>query len=507
MSASVGHCIAAGHHAFAQLTDPRRREWTAVLVLVAYVAIWTVYGVLAKGSQDVHADMAEVVAWSRELALGYKHPPLSAWVTAAWFAVFPVTDWAFYLLAMTTVGVALWMAWRLAGDYLDPGKRVMALAMLMLIPFFNFHTLKFNANTVLVPLWAATTLCFLRSYERRSAGWAAFAGLFAAGTMLGKYWSIILIVGLGLAALLDSRRAAYFRSAAPWITIAVGAVALTPHTVWLIQSDFAPFKYSVMAHAGAERAAWLNAPLYLTGSLAYVIVSMLVVGAALRPSAAAFSDMLLPKQPARRLAAWAFWLPLLLPVTVPFVADVNIPALWSMSAWTLLPVVVLASPHCVLRRNAPCGVLVVVVLLPLIMVAAAPAIATAVFRDSNSNGSFHSRLLAERIATEWGRMTERPLRLIAGEDDLPYGAAFYLPSRPMSYANLSPAATLWVDRERLRRDGFVLVCQATSQCPVRAAQHGYRGTRIDVKVTPSFGGITGRTADYIIVIVPPGSEG
>jgi hypothetical protein len=42
---------------------------------------------------------------------------------------------------------------------------------------------------------------------------------------------------------------------------------------------------------------------------------------------------------------------------------------------------------------------------------------------------------------------------------------------------------------------------------VRAAQHGYRGTRIDVKVTPSFGGITGRTADYIIVIVPPGSEG
>ena len=156
------------------------------LVLVAYVAIWTVYGVLAKGSQDVHADMAEVVAWSRELALGYKHPPLSAWVTAAWFAVFPVTDWAFYLLAMTSAGVALWTAWRLAGDYLDPGKRVMALAMLMLIPFFNFHALKFNANAVLVPLWAATTLCFLRSYERRSAGWAALAGLFAAGAISGS---------------------------------------------------------------------------------------------------------------------------------------------------------------------------------------------------------------------------------------------------------------------------------------------------------------------------------
>jgi 4-amino-4-deoxy-L-arabinose transferase-like glycosyltransferase len=446
-----------------------------------------------------------VVAWSRELALGYKHPPLSAWVTAAWFAVFPVTDWAFYLLAMTTVGVALWTAWRLAGDYLDPGKRVMALAMLMLIPFFNFHALKFNANTILVPLWAATTLCFLRSYERRSIGWAALAGLFAAGAMLGKYWSIFLIVGLGLAALLDSRRAAYFRSAAPWIMIAAGALALTPHIVWLVQSDFAPFKYSVMAHASVEQAAWLNALHYLTGSFAYVIVAMLVVGAALRPSAAAFRDMLLPNEPARRLAARAFWLLLLLPVTVPFIANVNIPALWSMSAWTLLPVVVLSSPHCVLRRNAPCGVLLVVVLLPLIMVAAAPAIATAVFR--NSSGSFHSRLLAERISTEWGRVTERPLRLVAGDDDLSHGAAFYLASRPASYADVSSAAALWVDRARLRRDGFVLVCQATSQCLARAAQHGYRGTRIDVKVTPSFGGVTGRTADYTIVIVPPGSEG
>jgi hypothetical protein len=76
----------------------------------------------------------------------------------------------------------------------------------------------------------------------------------------------------------------------------------------------------------------------------------------------------------------------------------------------------------------------------------------------------------------------------------------------VSYADLSPAATLWVDRERLRRDGFVLVCQATSQCLERAAQQGYRATRIDVKVTPSFGGVTGRTADYIITIVPPGAR-
>ena len=45
------------------LTDPARRERTVVAVLVAYVALWTLYGVIAKGSHDIHFDMVEMVAW------------------------------------------------------------------------------------------------------------------------------------------------------------------------------------------------------------------------------------------------------------------------------------------------------------------------------------------------------------------------------------------------------------------------------------------------------------
>ena len=44
--------------------------------------------------------------------------------------------------------------------------------------------------------------------------------ILAAGCMLGKYWSIFLLVGLVLAALIDRRRLQYFFSAAPWITVA-----------------------------------------------------------------------------------------------------------------------------------------------------------------------------------------------------------------------------------------------------------------------------------------------
>ncbi len=107
------------------LTDPKRRERSVVLVLAAYLLVWTLYGVVVKGNQDLHPDMGELIAWSRDLALGFpKHPPFAAIVVRAWFALFPIADWAYYLLAMSTATVALWIAWELYADYLNRTKRV-----------------------------------------------------------------------------------------------------------------------------------------------------------------------------------------------------------------------------------------------------------------------------------------------------------------------------------------------------------------------------------------------
>src|SRR5262249_29278190 len=198
------------------LADPARRERAVVAVLAAYCALWALYGVIAKGSQDIHFDMGEMVAWSRETVWGTpKHPPFGAWLVRAWFSVFPLADWAYYMFAMVVATAALWIAWKISERYLDADKRIAGLALLTLVPFFNFHALKFNANTVMLPLWAATTAFFLLSFETRSVAFAALAGLAAAAAMLGKYWSIVLLAGLGIAALADPRRAKYFGSPAP----------------------------------------------------------------------------------------------------------------------------------------------------------------------------------------------------------------------------------------------------------------------------------------------------
>src|SRR5262249_55695119 len=119
---------------------PARRERTAVTVLLGYVALWTLYGTLAKGSQDLNSDMSEQYVLSRELAWGYpKHPPLAMAVVRAWFTVFPTAEWAYYLLAVATAGLALWITWRLSARFLDGEKTVVGRPFLSPVALLIVH--------------------------------------------------------------------------------------------------------------------------------------------------------------------------------------------------------------------------------------------------------------------------------------------------------------------------------------------------------------------------------
>jgi 4-amino-4-deoxy-L-arabinose transferase-like glycosyltransferase len=496
------------------LSDPARRDRTAAVVLLGYTALWTVYGALAKGSQDIHVDMSEQFALSRELAWGYpKHPPLAMVIVRAWFEIFPTTDWAYYLLAMATVGLTLWVAWRLSARFLDGDKRVVGLALLTLVPFFNFHALKFNVNTVLMPLWAATTLAFLRSYETRRVLDAALAGAGAAAAMYGKYWSVFLVLGLGVAALADRRRAAYFRSAAPWVTIAVGALALAPHAAWLAANDFAPFSYAVVVHGAAPLASTLRGALgYLAGSIAYVAVPLVILAVAARPGPAALKDMAWPTEPQRRLAAVAFWTVLLLPAAVAPLAGVQLVSLWSMSAWALLPVMLLSSPLVAMSRSSAVRIVALAVAFPPIMVAIAPAIALGIHRVGLAPTTAYSSVLVEPVERLWRETTDRPLKNFGGFDDLTDGVSFYMRSHPFAAHVLDNNDQHIVD-DRIARDGIVLVCPARTSHPpaatwcrnnaIRLAGRYPPGRRAEIEVSRRYLGLDGQPARHLIITIPP----
>ncbi len=492
---------------FTALIDPARSERTMLWLLAGYVVAWSAYGAIAKGSQDLHFDIGEMFAWSHQIGWSAPtHPPLGAWLVRLWFDVMPAQDWAFYLLAVLVATVALWIAWRIAGRYLPPEKRALGLALLSLLPFYNFHALKYNASSVLTPFWAATTWWFFLSFETRRTSFAAFAGFAAGAAMLGKYWSIFLLAGLGLAALTDPRRAAYFRSPAPWVTIAAGAAVLVPHVFWIATHGFTTVDFAFTSHATSLARAAAGSLYFLLSVLGYIAAPIVLGALATLPSIAAIKDTLAPGAPERRMLIVAFAAPLLLAALVAVAARADLDPLWSMSAMTLLPVVLFSSPLLEVNRTAAVNILALAIVLPLLMLAASPVIAFVIHRQGVPNYASHYRLIAQAVEQAWRAQSDKPLRIVGGNRPVVDGSNFYFAERPATFMINEPPRTPWVDPARIEREGIAIVCPRLEPGCVRelngyAARYG--GKIEDVTLARRFFGTSDTPIDYRITIIPP----
>ena len=490
------------------LSDPKRRGRTVVGVLAAYWAVWTVYAVVAKASQDFHFDMGEMVAWSREITFGTpKHPPLPAWLVGAWFSIFPLATWAYDLLAVANATVALWIAFAVSTRYLDGVKSAVGLAFLTLVPFFNFHALKFNANSAMMPWWALTTWFFLRSFESRSLTFAALAGIAAAGAMLTKYWSVVLLAALAIGAVTDPRRKLYFGSAVPFVTVAAGLAVLSPHLVWLYLHDFRAFGYALESHPGTVLEAFVSGLGYVAGALGYAVVPILLTAIAAKPAPADVADMLWPSDPRRRLAIIVFFLPLVLPALMAVATAEKVVSLWAMAGMTLLPVVLLSSPRIVIPRVAAIRILGIAVSFPVLAVLVAPIVAVVTHFNGIPNYGTQYSLVADAAGKVWRETTEDPLRLVGSYDNVLNGTAFYFPDRPSTFEIVTPALTPWTDEGRIARQGILLYCPvAENRCMEalnKRAAMAPQSRRVEVDISRTFLGIAGPVTRYAIVAIPP----
>jgi 4-amino-4-deoxy-L-arabinose transferase-like glycosyltransferase len=507
-------------HAFGNLVDglcdPKRQRRFALALVCAYAAAWTLYGVVAKSSQDINADMAEQVVWARELALGYpKHPPFLTYVVKLWFLIFPLTDWAFTLLAVATVSAGIYLAFELCGIWLDGEKRAAAPFLLAVIPFYNFLGLKFDHNSALIPLWALTMLAFMRSLETRGFGWAVTTGLAAAAAMLTKYWSGFLLAALAITALLDRRRHAYLRSDAPWLTAFILLLALQPHLAWLVHKNFPPLTYVTldrMANSASDSANSLFE--FVGGTIGYASVALGLVVILIQPSIKAVRDSWFASEPTRRAATLLFWTPLALPIIVALVLRIDLISTWNTPSLGLLPVMMLASPLVVVSRIALARLAAIVTAITLTAVVISPLVALAMLKTGIENDAAYTRLAAAAIEREWRQTTHSPLRLVAGPFALADSAAFYITDKPSTFADFGSNYTAfatsmspWVNNTRIAREGIAIICEAaddlclTEMNKLTAARPS--GRRSEVTLTRHWLGLEGSARRFVIATVPP----
>ncbi|HYP69007.1 MAG TPA: glycosyltransferase family 39 protein [Thiobacillaceae bacterium] len=438
--------------------EDRYRRWT-VLYILCFCAVWWAAFSLSRHYLD-SADMVENYAWGREWQWGTnKHPPLFGWITAAWFRLFPTTDWAYYLLNELNLGIALWLMALAMGRMLPADKVLAAIVLTSLCSHFGPDSgYKYNANTAQLPFIAGFLWSMLHALESRRPSWFIAAGVFGAAALLTKYYALVLFVAIGLSVLISLRPplAEFLKGSA--LSAATAVLLISPHVIWSIRHGWPGLHYMRAAHEAADQA---------TGFMAYAITIIGVVqfsGIALLTFAGSLFRLPATASAGKRtprlglvilassvvltlLAAWA--------QNISPVSSWLIPPLLFLG-WALLdltPRRFQASGY--VRRIAYAGVLYLAIALIIALLWEGR------YRTYPAPPSYAlSKTLAADVTRYYRTTYGQPIQFVAGTFPLPYDLAFYSSDHPHALYGLDLAQSPWIDRGALQAGNKVVVCRS-----------------------------------------------
>jgi 4-amino-4-deoxy-L-arabinose transferase-like glycosyltransferase len=463
------------------------------LIMLFFTTLWVLYLVVSSAPLDADSDVSDVSLWVHNLGFGYHHPPLQVWIFGLWFSVFPRSAWAVKLLASCLAASALAITWRMAPDVLDRERALIGVTGLMLVPFYTFVALTLDANTVAMPFWAAAQLFYLRALRAGRISDSALAGTCAALALLGKFWAIYLVVGMGAASFQVASVRRFWLSSAPYV-MAVSAIVVVALWLAVAQGGAALTFAGEVRNGDSFGSALVNSVGYLADALGYVSVPILIV-ASLRPSREALADMIWPADEYRRQALVLLAVPLILPALVNLVFPHRLTSLWTMPNWALLPVVLFGSPVLTIKSQVAVRTGFLALTVALAAMIAAPVIASNNLRSPKEQNRTHYHQVAE--AAE--RLAGGPVKLLWGSPDITGGLPFYLPGARLLNDDPQSAKS----RSAISQDGLVIVCLADDAgCrAVASTLASLDDPVIDLSPTRTYLGLAGPPASYRIVAV------
>lgn len=489
--------------------DGIERGWGIPLLIFAFAAIWWLFLVVAYTGADLHADVLETWSIGRVFAWGNpKHPPLMGWVSHLWGTVFPLTDWSFQMLAMANAALALWAVDLIARRFVRGDKRALVLLLAMLMPVYQFHAQRFNANSVQLAIWPLAVYFFLRSFESRHLVWAILTGVFCALAMLGKYYSIFLVVSLVFAAICHPQRQRYLLSPAPWVSTVIGFVMLAPHIYWLATTGAQPFDYAMQIHGGmAFERSLEEICMFVLGLAAAVALPALVwvmaAGRQLRCFPADFRNID-PK-------LWLLFLILIGTVVFPSIVTVTVgtsmPSMWALQGLFLIPVLIVCGASFPIARFYTVNTAVLAAGIAIVAVGVAAPLHAIERNAHRSNDRAFYRLAALELTRLWHQSATGPLQAVSGDDGLAFATAFYSPDHPYYRRPFQYQYTWGMPRVTTLEQGWAALCFAEdSDCMKwmdRVAGRAPRVLRNEFVVQPVLWGRVGASARVVALISPP----
>ena len=498
-------------------TSPRTDLWLVITFAVVHALLWTRILIDLKAAQDIHMDVAEAFAWGQKFQFGYgKHPPLTGWIAGLWFQLFPVADWATYLLAMTTLGIGLVICWFVARRVVDRRRAFFVVVMLALYPIFNFKGFKYNPDLLQLVTLPLVVLAYLNAFERRTWFSGILLGLAGASALMTKYWVLTMIGAVGLAALIHPERMRFLRSPAPWVAIATMAIAMIPHLIWLKDVDFAPLTYAGDVYGLDDRtqSAWLVLG-YVGHNLALlalpVVIAALVLVLPPRWIARAWGRGPSEVNTSQALNVWIIQAIVAIgPPLGGLLFTVYMKTDWGISLFFLVPLALIAIPKLRMRAVAVAWITTIYLAVSLATLAAAPRIAVyEMQRNPNGANSFGARSqLARELTEAWHSRFGSRWAVVAGTTEIGEPMTFYSSDHPAPFTPGEVWSSGLTSLAEARKLGFIGICDTTDgrlpMCEKWMKENAPDAEQVVMTTQRFFQGHAGPSIAWKVYIEPPG---
>ena len=492
--------------------DSSQRMLSMIVLVVFHVLVWwCVYG-LARSNLDAQGDMVETFAWGQSWQWGYwKHPPLSSWVSGAWFTAMPQTDVSYALLASVNAAVGLLGVHAMAREFVDRRWMVACTAAAALTPGLTILAMRFNANALLLSTWPWAIACFARAMRTGQLRHAMAAGVTCALAMLAKYFSAVLLASLLMAALLHAPWRARLLSRCGVLMVLSGTLILLPHAWWLATHGAPPLRYAAAA-TGAQGSPLLRALIFVLIMLVFPLFSIALLWFAAPRRAAGDATRL---QRLRSIVGRVFqpstdplwiiaWGPLVLTVCATVFASTRTASLWGLAMSFALIVLATRGACAVTSHPELRKVWTGLVTVWLLALVTAPLVWDQGARRGERGQTEPRAELAAELEAQWLQRYNTPLKWVSGTAPLAMSASFY--SRyGMQYWNSRIRAldTPWVDEARVTREGHAMLCdpRLDPDCQLEAQRRC--GTVRTITAAKHTRGYTFEPQDFVVAFCAP----
>jgi hypothetical protein len=443
-----------------------------VTLFWALAGLGAIVAVLAPavGFLTLPRDTVEGFLWGRSIAWGYfKHPPLQAWVLGLSEHVAPGAPWLAYLHAQVCVLVTLWAVWALAVTILGPAQGVVAAFLTLAgIHYYGPPMATFTPDTLSAPLWALTGLFWWRAViQGRPAFWFALAVVVAL-SVYAKYVGLLLVAVLVVLTLALPEGRAQLRRPAFWFAMALGLALVAPHVAWIVETGGSSLVHVLSTDATAETVVmrlwyvlcFFGAQVLVHAGLLALLAIGVGVGAS-RPRPELVIDGRDPGERDRALLLVMAFAPILVALVTNFAVGGEFrqgrgTALFAFSG---IAAVALIGPRLVIGRLRLASAVAVAVVLVLPVLNAGHHYVRLAMGAAHVPTLYPAQSLASQLEALWRERTPLPLRIVAGDRWHAGNVAFYAPARPQILFDGDVRLSPWVTRERLAREGALLVWQ------------------------------------------------